>query len=1581
MLEADSDLAGITLEGLRVSDEAGVEGSRWLGVDCGLYYRGDNGAWLDAQQLKYSGADPKRSWTVARVSAAKGGGSTGSGSVIRRLADVYRGWVIEKKNAPQSFTVSLVTNQPISTDLQRAISLAKKGVPAEYSKRLGKNAPPLHRLVKASGLTPTQFGSFAARLELVGGTASRFLLEDQILQAVIAWTEADSFEVAERLRRFARDRMLPESSREMITVDRILAQFAAIDRQTLFPCAADVRRIESAVPRETIRKVTDELVDGHQRVCLHGSGGVGKTTALQQLAKGLPAESIVILFDCYGGGSYLDPEKLRHRPSDAFLQLINETAARLRLPLLTPAGHFPDPVRSFHRRLKAAAETFAAARPGALLVLVVDAADNSVSAASGRIPSEVSFVHDFAAIGEIPANVRFVITARTSRVSSLKLPSTFLHRALGAFTPEETKANVARVFAAEPHWIEDFHSLSQGIPRVQAYAFGSATDDPKSAIDALRPAGKNLDAIFQAQFDFALKKGGGSDTDVRTLCAALIALPRPVPVDALGRVTGVPQDRLVDIVQDLAPGLRHEAGFVAFADEDFEHFIREAGAPVLAEVRVRAAEWMMTAANQDPYAGLHVATALLAAEKRIELLAFVEGQPEPPASLFPDPVRRSEAHVRRLQVATKACREAGDPARAMRFVLQGAEAARRDASVRTMLADNPELAARFARDTAGRLVLGDPDAQKKWGALILQMMAADARTGDFVAVREGGRRFDAWQVARQDAYRADEARWGRAQGWEISEADFEAYGYVIAVEKGGAAAIRWLLKNKSLQPAWGAGLDLVDRLLAEGRRVEVADMAAAAPTPFVPFILGPLACAGEPIDVRALLAGLQALRRTRLLDFARFAEGHAYADTGALRFFESYLVGCELLASHPEARGSLAGLLEPFLRPEFRWAHKRHLFEVPTLDLIVRAAALNAADMGAALEAKSLFPIEAPEKDENGEAKVRRGQRGGEEKLHAFVGPLIQFYEPRAAALISPSAHPDLRAHLHGSRKAFDPSWRYEAPHQASQVWGRLAVAMCVFTGLAYSPSAILDLATELRGGWSRDHDGALQVVVRRLSAHTSVHGELLAGLTAVASALRNARVGAEARMDDLVSYARLLAAFSPHDAQVIFQSAVVVADELDAEVYDQCRLIDALSQRAADRAPPVARDLAEVAYDAGVRLADHRSWGWGPAMQALARLDLGFALACVSRWDDAKIAPRDDTLDSVLAIGLEAGRIPPPTAVALIVLQGYAGEATLASLNRAAGETWPALSDALAHHVLRGSVTLECKSFVAMAPSDAEPGSPTAVLLARETMLADLEPPPPLVRSAPDPRHGPPRPPPPPPTPFDLAEIMDSQRLAAAIDARFETARQTGQHPDFNQLVALACEAVPIPRRIDFLEALRGLPLDPMLDQRMDAIMATIHGWSDSLAVVAWSDRNAAALVREHFGHVTRYVGYDRTAHRSALALCKESDAEMLVLLLEGIEIHGEAKGAAWTLGIAVEAAARMTPEDAAGLLLWYVSRLRDRLPEAAIEGAPVEVLTPTKAVARTFYAAMSDVDQRIRWRAAHALRQLAALGGSADL
>ena len=138
-----------------------------------------------------------------------------------------------------------------------------------------------------------------------------------------------------------------------------------------------------------------------------------------------PVGSVVVTFDCYGGGLDMDASALRHRPEDAFLQLSNDLARQLHVPLLLEPHRGRDYARAFRKRLNQAAALLEGTRPDALLLVAIDSADNSVTAAQQRSPSEKTFVHELVSFSDLPRNVRLLVSARTGRRKELQLPKQF----------------------------------------------------------------------------------------------------------------------------------------------------------------------------------------------------------------------------------------------------------------------------------------------------------------------------------------------------------------------------------------------------------------------------------------------------------------------------------------------------------------------------------------------------------------------------------------------------------------------------------------------------------------------------------------------------------------------------------------------------------------------------------------------------------------------------------------------------------------------------------------------------------------------------------------------------------------------------------------------------------------------------------------------------------------------------------------------------------------------------------------------------------------------------------------------------
>ena len=299
---------------------------------------------------------------------------------------------------------------------------------------------------------------------------------------------------------------------------------------------------------------------------------------------------------------------------------------------------------------------------------------------------------------------------------------------LGPFTAPES-----RLFA-EGRTRAPRRSLARRIPRtfrrnprVQRYAIDFAAEVPERALDYLKPSGKNLATIFAARMTEARVKTG-TPADLVDLCAALVLLPRPVPIDHLAGVVAINVAHARDLAVELAPGLVLNDDRVGFADEDFEHFVREAGEAAMSRVLEGAANRLFMLRATDAYAATHVASLALLADRKDAVIALVRE----PVRDYPlaDPAMRGEIHRRRLRAAMHVCRSTGNTIDAVALLLEGAHAIKTDVAVHGTLLDHIELAAHFSRDPIIALVLRNRERRPLHGTRLLQLAGVDGIEGD-----------------------------------------------------------------------------------------------------------------------------------------------------------------------------------------------------------------------------------------------------------------------------------------------------------------------------------------------------------------------------------------------------------------------------------------------------------------------------------------------------------------------------------------------------------------------------------------------------------------------------------------------------------------------------------------------------------------------------------------------------------------------------------------------------------------------------------------------------------------------------------
>jgi hypothetical protein len=143
LLDQDAGLIAVAVEGLKAEDESGTPRDTWDGVDCSLYYGGDQAASAERiviDQLKYSAANPDQAWTVARLTQRSK--KKKDNSVIGRLAKAFTGLKSKRPDlvASRNVVVRLVSNQRIDPEVVKALS-SRSTSDQRSNRRSGHRSP------------------------------------------------------------------------------------------------------------------------------------------------------------------------------------------------------------------------------------------------------------------------------------------------------------------------------------------------------------------------------------------------------------------------------------------------------------------------------------------------------------------------------------------------------------------------------------------------------------------------------------------------------------------------------------------------------------------------------------------------------------------------------------------------------------------------------------------------------------------------------------------------------------------------------------------------------------------------------------------------------------------------------------------------------------------------------------------------------------------------------------------------------------------------------------------------------------------------------------------------------------------------------------------------------------------------------------------------------------------------------------------------------------------------------------------------------------------------------------------------
>jgi hypothetical protein len=1283
-----------------------------------------------------------------------------------------------------------------------------------------------------------------------------------------------------------------------------------------------------------------------------------------------------------------------HTVSDT--PLSNDLARLLRLPLLLSRSMNINYPKVFQKKLSSAASITASIAKDALLIIAIDAADNSVLAAQSQTPVERSFVHDFVSIGTLPSNVRLIVTSRSGKLSSLNLPPTYSLLEIANFIHIETSTHVSGSWDAPSTWIDDFHHLSRGNPRVQRYALDYSEEIPAQALEYLRPNGKGLSQIFLEQFEFARIKGGNKQ-NTKAFCAGLVALPRPVPIEHLSSVTGIRQASIRDLCADLSPGIRLENGVISFTDEDFEHFVRSEAKERLSEFRSKTAENFLTQHKTDGYAATHVADALFLAGRGSEVIELINKESVPES--ISDPILRRQVQLKRLKIAMKVSRESGDNVDAMLTLLIGAEALKTDAVIRKMIVENPDLAASFARDTSSRDILRDPTAIEHHGPLLFHLMSTDAHKKNSISVREGHRLVHAWMQRRKREFEEQEKKHPNAshQGWDISIRDIMAETEAILRTTNPREALNFLLRWRPKNIAAQVALNLSSNLIISGENNLVKQcLDEVGGSPWNIFLLVPLALAGDDVDLSQIETSLVRMLRRGLISPELLRDVRSDKNVSA-EMLDVIVTACEIIISRGGDAERIIPILSQIAGQDVRRSDKLYDSQISLLDITLRAFALLERLAGRKISSESYFvkPPEPPSDMLAQDVKRRKRQNSErKEEIKKFITPFLAIYDIRVQILLGLIPSNKIETQIDEALKSLkDNDYQLSRTPYGNAMRKQVALSISKLIGeMSVDSSMIFSCISKLVKEKIAPLNSSITEIYKSLALDVSLHLKILAEITARANTVVAIKSSAEEKIEALIDYARMLLLISPKDAESLFSEAIMIAGDVNYEAIHELSLFGPLARRAVEsmeteQRREISSNILVIASDAAVRLEGYDHFPWDKTAQALATLDICMALAAVARWEDTGIITQSTLLPPVLATAISSQEMHPNQTYAFSsLLDWFSEEQTLQIIEKAreqrANTNFKDLTEDIAkEELLRFSngtsqkvvdklkLLINEKEFgFWLEQLDKTVVFHEAKLQKQENSLEQNNFGAKAKRVKQD----------------DLLEQVDwkSHQFISAeeiTDAIKGIRKKPDTYTPVSKILDRIGNSVALKDAVSYLDAICLLDSSLILGEDLiRAIIRHIDNWHESMAVKQWGREKLLQVVVKQLPRLSRHLAYNQSLLPALLEKSEATDEQIFKALLEAIEYHSDQFDAPTIYALVGLAGQYCTSEDAATLLSRYSKRLVQRVPQAEREIWDLTEIpyNLTGSIARFLYALMGDIDIRVRWRAAHTLRRLVRLG-----
>jgi hypothetical protein len=854
------------------------------------------------------------------------------------------------------------------------------------------------------------------------------------------------------------------------------------------------------------------------------------------------------------------------------------------------------------------------------LALVVDAADNAAQAALDA--AERSFAGDLLR-EEMPANVRLVMLCRTERVELLDAPPRAVQVPLTGFSLDDTQAHLQVTFGdADAAQVREFHRMTGGNPRVQAFAIESA-EGIDGCLAALGPVGSlgerplDLDGLLSGRVAECRDLHPAAADGIDLICEAIAALRPRIPVHVLSKLCRVPEALIHSFVADLRRPLLVDGNSVQFRDEPTETWFRNHYRPT-GDALAAFLNRLTPLAVSESYVAASLPELLWEAGKfdtLVELALTDSALPEG------NNLEQRQIAQQRVQYALKAALREDRDLDASRLALKAGVLAAGHSRTLRLLRENTDLAGRFLDPRVIEDLIAARGLAADWRGSHLQfegaLLAAAPGQSDLALSRLRTARELLRALSRQTD---DEHR------HQVSTEDIAEVAFGLLNAAGVEACVGYLKQWKPNRAAFEAGRIIASRLVHAGRIDEWEELGnqAARGMKYLQLAVADAGWNGNLVCTLELARQL-AVKLRRQQRAVSITWGGRYRDSSKAEAHLPAVVWIVAMGlrhdvlSTVEAERILALNLPPTLG---RGSGSRlddqletHLAGFSLLSQVRRQPfdinEFSAADV-----------VEARQKPPH----TRYPALHNHDRNVVPLAPWVELWLDLLTCTCSDASTRYSELASTALRNHSD----YETPH-------------ALIRGLAGTAARIMTFGStnEMREqflNWYRNnqrHIGyrTLVDVVRVLAPAADLAELTLTIANDLAQSLENVHMDAETKIEYMLGLSRALYRFDPEEAGEYFSRAITFADRIGDDAYARWHALLAIATAASDPQQPDQRRAYRVAQlIEGMEPYLGDNMNHADVLNMIGRMSATTATAVASRWRDRRFCSDRDVARALTA-------------------------------------------------------------------------------------------------------------------------------------------------------------------------------------------------------------------------------------------------------------------------------------------------------------------------------------------------------------